>query len=123
MKTKSLITMISGLAFGTTLILAGCTQSSERWLSGKWHSNNWNVTYSITQSKDKWTIKNANTNTTVSSGAEFTHESNDKITLLDKSGTQYIINKIDNKTMKFQQVSKKGMLGTTDSVKFSKINS
>lgn len=29
-----------------------------------------------------------------------------------ESGTQYIINKLDNKTMKFQQVSKKGMLGT-----------
>lgn len=117
--------MISGLAFGATLILAGCTQNNnaDGWLIGKWHSNNWNVTYSITQTNDKWSIKNANTDTTVSSEAELKHESNDNITLVDKSGTQYVINKIDNKTMKFQQVSKKGMLGTTDSVKFSKIKS
>lgn len=96
MKTKSLIIMISGLAFGTTLILAGCTQSSEMWLSGKWHSNNWNVTYSITQSKDKWTIKNANTNTTVSSGAELTHESNDKRRMSQMIRSLCWINQVHN---------------------------
>lgn len=102
--------------------LAACTNTKTKytWLNGKWYSKAWQVTYVFSQKNDNWQIKDVKGNV-ISSSATPSKDSDDKtLTLIDKNGTKFVIKKIDNTTIKFNQTSKKGMMGTTAAVDFVK---
>ncbi len=115
----NIFVMVLGCAF-----LFGChtNKQSLDWLKGDWNSVEWGVTYNFSEAEGKWMIKNGKD--IISDDAEMTTESTDQnITLVSKDGTQFNIEKKDNKHMMFNQTvsrSNTSMVGTTDTVEFSK---
>lgn len=104
-----------------TLSSCGTKKSNNNWLAGSWHSKDWNVTYVFSRTESTWNIKTKD-GTEIANKATLSKDSSDKnsIKLVDKSGTQFIINKINNSHIKFYQTSKSGLLGTTAQVDFMK---
>lgn len=103
-------------------VLSACSneKNNDSWLQGKWYSKSWNIAYAFVKNNDNWKIEDSKGNI-ISEAASQSGDSSDKgLTLVDKNGTQFVINKIDNSHMKFQQLSKEGLLGTTAAVEFVK---
>lgn len=103
-------------------VLSACSneKNNDSWLQGKWYSKSWNIAYAFVKNNDTWKIEDSKGNI-ISEAASQSEDSSDKgLTLVDKNGTQFVINKIDNSHMKFQQLSKEGLLGTTAAVEFVK---
>lgn len=96
------------------------SDNKDSWLEGKWYSKSWDTTYVFSNNKGSWKIKDEKGNF-ISKEATKSKDSIDKeLTLVDKDGTQFVINKIDNSHINFHQVSKEGLLGTTATVEFVK---
>ncbi|EOB2766074.1 hypothetical protein ACIL4E_002572 [Enterococcus hirae] len=93
--------------------------SSLGWLVGRWYSNEWNVTYDFSELGKEWTIKNHEQ--IIDKNARIGKNSTDKdIIIISKDGTKFFISKLNKKEMIFQQVAKEGLIGITNSVKFTK---
>lgn len=118
---KILISSILLILSVITLSACGANKSNNTWLTGTWYSKEWNVTYVFSESKSVWSIKTKDGNE-ITNNAKVSKDSSDKksIKLVDKSGTQFIITKINNSHIKFYQTSKPGMVGTTAQVSFTK---
>lgn len=102
--------------------LSACSnkKNEDSWLEGKWYSKSWGTTYVFSRNKSNWKIEDEIGNI-ISQKASKTEDSNSSsMTLVDENGTQYVIVKINNGHIKFQQVSKNGLLGTTAAVNFVK---
>ncbi|MGX7172952.1 hypothetical protein [Enterococcus ratti] len=111
------------VAFSLGLVACEGRNSSQAmdWLVGSWYSKEWQVTYDIHQSDSQWTIKNK-TNVLTES-AKLVKSSNDKkIVLISSEGTKFLITKLDDQTIDFQQVAKAGLFGITKKVTFKKMS-
>ncbi|EMF0063483.1 hypothetical protein PGC07_002668 [Enterococcus hirae] len=81
--------------------------------------NEWNVTYDFSELGKEWTIKNHAQ--IIVKNARIGKNSTDKdIIIISNDGTKFFISKLNKKEMTFQQVSKEGLIGITNSVKFTK---
>lgn len=103
-------------------VLSACSneKNNDSWLQGKWYSKSWNIAYAFVKNNDTWKIEDSK-GSIISESASQSEDSSDKgLTLVDKNGTQFVINKIDSSHMTFQQLSKEGLLGTTAAVEFVK---
>lgn len=94
-------------------------EGSNNWLIGSWYCQEWETSYRFSKNEDEWIMIDEdlgfNKNIIIESEDE-----NQIIFASVKNGTRYIIEKVSNKEMKFQQVAKKGMLGMTNIVTFTK---
>ena len=114
-KIYSILGLISCVYF---LVACGSNTSSTAWLEGDWKSEEWAVTYSIDEKEGSWTISDGQT--LLSEKATLKQDGRDFV-LDDQDGTQFQIEKIDENHIYFQQVAAEGLLGTTASVKFIKV--
>ncbi|OFI46835.1 hypothetical protein BG262_03315 [Floricoccus penangensis] len=94
-------------------------EGSDNWLIGSWYCKEWETSYRFSKNDDEWIMTDEdlgfNKNIIIESEDE-----NQIIFASVKNGTRYIIEKVSNKEMKFQQVAKKGMLGMTNIATFTK---
>lgn len=113
-----LITIAFTLVLSIVWLAACSTSSSTAWLEGDWKSEEWAVTYSFDEKEGSWTISDGQT--LLSEKATFKQDGRDFV-LEDQDGTQFRIEKIDDNHIYFQQVAAEGLLGTTASVTFIKV--
>lgn len=104
------------------IVLGACSneKNKDSWLQGKWYSKSWNIAYAFVKNNDTWKIEDNKGNIICNAASESVKSSDEYLTLIDKNDTQIIINKIDNSHMRFQQVGKEGLLGTTETINFEK---
>lgn len=115
---KLAILFASLLALG---FLVACTKAKTidlPWLKGRWHSKDWQVTYTFKETKERWSIYNSDE--AVAESATLKQKDIKTVELTDTDGTHFIIEKVNDKNLYFQQVAKEGLLGTTASVVFEK---
>ncbi|MGT2912026.1 hypothetical protein ACVR1I_10010 [Streptococcus cameli] len=89
------------------------------WLVGKWQSDDWDVTYTITESDDKWTIETENS--VLAKEAKLSVEDN-VYTLQDEKGTQYVIEQVSETEILYRQLAVEGQAGTSETVSFKKLD-
>ena len=115
MKKCSLIILLTCLM---VLLVACSSRADLTWLKGRWYSKDWQVTYTFKETKEHWSIYNSDE--AVAESATLKQKDIKTVELTDTDGTHFIIEKVNDRKMYFQQFSKEGLLGTTASVVFEK---
>lgn len=103
------------------LLLSACEFSQPRadWLEGDWFSEEWAVTYRFDEEDGVWTISTGQE--LVAQKARLQQKEGEWL-LVDQDGTQFHILRQSDGRMDFQQVAAEGLMGTTASVAFEKVN-
>jgi len=120
MMKKILISFFALALFLLSLSACSNEKREDSWLQGRWYSKSWNIAYAFVKNNGIWKIEDSKGNIISKSASKSEDSSGKELTLVDKDGTQFVINKIDNSHIKFQQVSKEGLLGTTAAIEFVK---
>lgn len=114
------IVLFFGLLVGL-ICLGACSSPKPEavWLEGDWRSEEWSVIYSFKESDGNWEISGGATPLTKQASLV---EENGEWVLTDPDGTSFHIQKIDDRHIFFQQIAADGLLGTTASVEFVKVD-
>ncbi|MFC3928032.1 membrane lipoprotein lipid attachment site-containing protein [Streptococcus caprae] len=97
------------LALAGIVLVACSSQDSYDWLEGYWTSSEWQVTYELGEEDGVWTIRDGSS--VLAQSAKLSTDKDKNIVLTDTDGMQFIIEKISDSQIHFQQVAAEGLQG------------